>query len=106
MFGRITVFDEKKFVESGIARKLGLDEIVAEARAEIRQTESRSIRAPGSMDHARCLRILVIFLRDGVRPAGLSDDGFQALLPLAQHLIDRGDLKPDILELFGAAPED
>ena len=101
MFVRITVLDTREFVESVIAGQLGLDAIVAEARAEIRRTEARSIRAPGSVARTRRLRILVIFLRDGVRPAGLSDDDFRLLLPLAQHLIDRGDLDPAILELFG-----
>ncbi len=37
-----------------------------------------------------------------VKPAKLSDDEFQVLRPLAQHLVDRDGLNPDILELFGA----
>ncbi len=65
--------------------------------------ESRSIRLVGSSDYARFLRSLVFFLISEVkvRPANLSDDEFQILLPLAQHLVDRGDLEPNILELFG-----
>ena len=39
MFVRITVLDTREFVESMIARKLGLYAIVEEARAEIRQTD-------------------------------------------------------------------
>ncbi len=97
------MLDKKKFVESVIARKLGLNEIVAEARAEIRQTESRRFRTPGSSDHVRFLRSLVFFLISSakVRPLNLSDDEFQILLPLAQHLVDQDGLNPDVLELFG-----
>ena len=79
MFGRITVFDKNAFVESVIRRKLGLQAIVSEARAEIRQTESRA-----------------------VRPANLSDDNSRLLFRITKYLVDRGTLDPDILELFGA----
>ncbi len=109
MFGGITVSDKNAFVESVIAKGRSLDEIVKEALDEIRETESRSPlitgapanRAVGSSDHVRFLRILVFFLQGGVIPENLSDDEFQILLPLAQHLVDRGDLKPGILKLFG-----
>ncbi len=97
------MFDKNEFVESVIERGLSRYEIAKEAQAEINRTESRSIRAAGSRDHVRFLRSLVFFLLGvgKVRPAWLSDDEFQILLPLAQHLVDRGDLEPDILELFG-----
>ncbi len=97
------MFDKKEFVEGVIARRLRLHEIVSEARAEIRQTESRAIRPVGIGDYVWFLRILVFFLISKVKakPENLSDDDFQILLPLAQHLVDRGDLEPDILELLG-----
>ena len=97
------MFDKNAFVESVIAKELRLHEIIREAREEIARTDSRSIRASGSSDHLRFLRALVFFLLSPVkvRPEDLSDDEFQILLPLAQHLVDRGDLEPDILELFG-----
>ncbi len=105
------MFDKNEFVENVIERGLNRYEIVSEARAKIRRTESRlrlvigapDNRAEGSSDHVRFLRALVFFLLSVVRakPARLSDDEFQILLPLAQHLVDRGDLEPDILELFG-----
>ena len=56
------MFDKKEFVEGVIARRLSLDEIVKEARAEILRIESRAIRPVGSSDYARFLRILVFFL--------------------------------------------
>ncbi len=97
------MFDKKEFVESVIERGLSRYEIAKEALTEVDRIESRSIRAAGSRDHVRFLRSLVFFLLSvvKVRPARLSDDEFQILLPLAQHLVDRGDLEPDILELFG-----
>ncbi len=111
MFGGITVFDKKEFVESAIKRGLNRYKIVDEARAEIHQIESRlhlvtdapDNRAEGNSDHVRFLHSLVFFLECElkVKPARLSDDEFQILLPLAQRLVDRGDLEPDILELFG-----
>ena len=105
------MFDTNDFVESVIEKGWGLDEVVEEAREEIDQTESCSrldIRASangaiGTDDHVRFLRSMVFFLvsESKVRPANLSIDDFQLLRPLAQHLVNRGDLKPYILELFG-----
>ncbi len=111
MFEGITVSDKNAFVESVITRDLSLYEIANEAQAEIARTESRlrlvidapDNRAEGSSDHVRFLRALVFFLISEVkvRPANLSDDDFQLLHRLAQHLVDHGGLNPDILELFG-----
>jgi len=105
------VFDKKEFVESVIERGLRLHEIVSEAQAEIHQIESRSrlvIDAPanrgeGSSDHVRFLRALVFFLISEVkvRPANLSDDNSRLLFRVTKYLVDRGRLKPDVLELFG-----
>ena len=119
------MFDKKKFVESVIARRLSRYEIVDEALTEIHRAESRlrlvigaptnpvhsstaligvpTNRATGSSDDVRFLHSLVFFLECElkVKPARLSDDEFQILLPLAQHLVDQDGLNPDILELFG-----
>ncbi len=97
------MFDKNEFIESVIKKGLSLDEIVSEARAEIRQTESRAIRPVESSDYALFLRILVFFLISEVkvRPANLSDDNSRLLFRVAKYLVDRGDLEPDILELFG-----
>ncbi len=96
------MFDKKKFVESVIARKLGLYAIVAEARAEIRQTESRPIRAAGSSDNIQFLRILVFFLTSAVKtkPENLSDDDFKLLFQVTKYLVDAGNLNPHVLKLF------
>ncbi len=97
------MFDKKEFVESVIAKGLGLDEIVSETRKEILYIESRPIRPVGSGDYARFLRILVFFLisKVKVKPANLSDDNSQLLFRVAKYLVDRGRLKPDILKLLG-----
>ena len=98
------MFDKKRFVESVTARKLGLYAIVAEARAEIRQTESRAIRARGSSDNIRFLRILVFFLISEVKsePANLSDDELKLLFQVTNYLVDAGNLNPHVLKLFSA----
>ena len=95
--------DKKAFVESVIRRKLGLQAIVSEARAEIYLTESRPIRPVESSDYARFLRILVFFLISEVKvsPAYLSDDNSRLLFRITKYLVDRDGLKPGILELFG-----
>jgi len=97
------VFDKNAFVEGVIARRLGLDEIVKEARAEIRQIGSRPIRPVESNDYVRFLHILVFFLISEVkvRPTNLSDDNSRLLFRITKYLVDRGPLDPDILELFG-----
>ena len=97
------MFDKKEFVESVIARRLKLQEIVNEARAEILYTESRPVRPVGGGDHVRFLRILVFFLisKVKVRPANLSDDNSRLLFRVAKYLVGRGILKPAVLELFG-----
>ena len=86
------MFDKKKFVESVIQRKLGLYAIVAEARAEIRQTESRAIRARGSSDRLRFLRILVFFLISEVKaePANLADDDSNLLFQVVKQVLANG----------------
>ena len=119
------MFNKNEFVESVIERKLSRYEIVDEALTEIHRAESRldlvigaptnpvhsptaligtpTNRAAESSDHVRFLRSLVFFLECELKakPARLSDDEFQFLLPLAQHLVDRDNLSPDVLELFG-----
>ena len=42
MFVGTTVLDKNDFVDGAIARKLGLDEIVTEAREQIHRAESKS----------------------------------------------------------------
>ncbi len=105
----ITVFDKKKFVEDVIARRLNRNEIIKEAQAEIRLTESISYiikgapenRAAGSGEYLRFLGSVEFFLQSRKSPAVLSADNFRLLHRLAQHLVDRDNLSPDILELFG-----
>ena len=104
------MFDANEFVVSVIAKGGSLDEIVEEAREKIDQIESNSPlaigastnTATGSGDYVLFLRALVFFLvsETKVRPANLSVDDFQLLLPLAQHLVNRGDFSTYVLGLF------
>ena len=103
------MFDKNDFVESVIARDLDFEEIIEDARDEIDLTESISHpvkgapenRAAGSGEYVRFLGSVGFLLQGGGLPDSLSDDDFQILHRLAKHLVDRGDLEPDILELFG-----
>ncbi len=103
------MFDKNDFVESVIARNLDPKEIIKDARDEIGLTESIShrvkgapdTRALGSGEYLRFLGSVGFFLQSRKIPAVLSTDNFQLLRRLAQHLVDRGDFSPDILELFG-----
>jgi len=103
------VFDKKKFVESVIKIELSLNEIIKDAREDIARAESSSYgvkgapdnRAAGSGDYVRFLGSLVNFLQSGTRPAGISDDDFQLLHGLTKYLVQIGNFKPTILELFG-----
>ncbi len=97
------MFDKKEFVEDMIETGLSRNEIVKEARDDILYIESRSIRPVGSSDYAEFLRILVFFLISEVKakPAYLSYDISELLFRVAKYLVDRGRLKPDVLELFG-----
>ena len=111
MFVGTTVLDKNDFVDGAIARKLGLDEIVTEARAEIHRAESKSplvrgtpaSRTAGGSDYVRFLRALVYFLQSEAIPAELSGDNFLVLARLARHLVRRGDINPTFLEFFGAS---
>ena len=100
------MYDKKAFVDDVIKRGLSRREIVAEARIEIHHAGAGSERvrgaegAAGSLEYAQFLKCLVLFLEDGERPATMSGDDFLDLRPLAQRLVDRGDLRPSVLRLF------
>ena len=95
------MFDKKEFVEDMIERGRSLDQIAKEAREKIYQIESRPIWAAGSSDHVHFLGSVEFFLHSRKIPAVLSDDNSRLLFRVAKYLVDRGDLEPDILELFG-----
>ena len=102
-----TVLDKNDFVDGAIARKLGLDEIVTEAREQIHRAESKSplvrgapaSRAAGGGDYVRFLHALVYFLQSESIPSDLSDDNFLVLSRVARHLVRRGSLNPAVLGL-------
>ena len=103
------MFDKKKFVERVIKIELSLNEIIQEAREESARAESRSYGvkgapdngAAGSGDYVRFLGSLVNFLQSGTLPEGISNDDLQLLHGLTKYLVQIGNFKPTILELFG-----
>jgi len=42
----------------------------------------------------------LFFLRTGIKPAGISDGEFQSFHPVIEKLVNKGQLKPAILDLF------
>ena len=107
MFVGTTVLDKNDFVDGAIARKLGLDEIVTDAREQIHRAESKSSLVRGAptdrtargSDYVRFLRALVYFLQSESIPADLSEDNFLVLSRLARHLVRRGNLNPAVFDL-------
>ncbi len=103
------MFDKNDFVESVIERGLSRNEILSELREEIDLIESSSHRVKGALDtkalrsgeYVRFLGSVGFLLQSRKIPANRSDDDFQLLHRLAQHLVDHDGLNPDILELFG-----
>lgn len=96
------MFDKNHFVDGVIEQGLGLTEVVKAAQLEIHRFGCSSYR--GSGGYGRYLRSLVFFLECEfkVKPTRMSDDDFQILLRLAQHLVDTGEIRPAVLELFSA----
>ena len=44
------------------------------------------------------------FMRFGMKPAGVEDADFQMFRPVCESLVARGELKPEVLELFQPPP--
>jgi hypothetical protein len=102
VLGGIFVFDKNHFVDGVIEQGLGLTE-VAERRS-LRSIDFDCSSYRGSGGYGRYLRSLVFFLECEfkAKPTRMSVDDFQILLRLAQHLVDTGEIRPAVLELFSA----
>ena len=57
-------------------------------------------REMGALDYAENLKGLVWFLNTGIKPAGVNDIDFQLFKPLIEDLVDRNQLKEEILKRF------
>jgi hypothetical protein len=48
-----------------------------------------------------CISGLLYFLENGQRPQGLNDINFLKLKPICENLIKKGQMGPQVLEIFG-----
>lgn len=76
----------------------------AERRSEKGIGADEAVRR-GSREYARILRGLAFFLQGGGKPAGVSDSEFQLFRPVCERLVEKGQFKPETLELFGEQEE-
>ena len=85
-----------------------LFEVVKKAEEACYWAEAQSYRVKGavkrrqmgSIKFAEQLKGLLFFLKNGIEPMGLSNHDFLAIRPLAEKLVAKGQLKPEILHLF------
>ncbi|MCX5634029.1 MAG: hypothetical protein NTW93_10215 [Phycisphaerae bacterium] len=54
----------------------------------------------GGAEYVRQIGGFVFFMRNGQKPAGVSDEDFQMYYPVVKSLVDKGQLKSDILTMF------
>lgn len=71
---------------------------VAEQRS--RGKRGKEAKEMGSMRYAASLKSFLFFIRFGVKPFGVSDREFAMYLPVCEALVQRGDFKPSVLEMF------
>lgn len=70
-------------------------EIVSEAREQ-----GRLAKQAKKLKYVENLQGLVFFVEHGRKPVGVSDDVFQFFRPICENLIEKTQLKSEILELF------
>jgi len=51
-------------------------------------------------EYMRAAGEVLFFLQSGIKPAALDNDEFMALKPLIQELVDKGNLKKEIMAYF------
>jgi hypothetical protein len=51
-------------------------------------------------DYSRLLGVLVFFLQQGIRPAGITAEEFMLFRPLIKNLVGKGQLKAEIMQHF------
>ena len=42
----------------------------------------------------------LFFMRHGIKPLGVYEEDFQRYMPIIQSLVDRGQMKPEALDIF------
>jgi hypothetical protein len=71
----------------------------ARRRSEKGKAAAEAVRQ-GSLKYAALLGGFAFFLQNSSKPAGLTDAEFQLFRPVCEKLVQKGQLKPEALELF------
>jgi len=58
-------------------------------------------RKMGALDYSRQIGAFLFFVRYGQKPAGVNDEEFKKYLVVVRPLVQKKQLKPGVLELFG-----
>jgi len=100
------IYDFDEFLK----RMVNLDylDILLQADAECGCVEQSSYRvrgAPrrrkmGSGEYAKRIKDFLFFMRYGIRPGGASDSEFQSYRPVVETLVQKGQMKPEALQVF------
>jgi len=57
-------------------------------------------RRLGGFEYVDRLKKFLFFMRSGIRPGGLDDHEFGAYRQICERLVERGQFKPSVLDLF------
>ena len=67
---------------------------------EARRLKNLRKRNEQQQEYLRAAREVVFFLGNGIKSASLDEDEFMAMKPLIQKLVDKGNLKKEIMAYF------
>lgn len=99
-------FKFSEFIEH--IKDMGIVEIIIAGCNEVDEVERISFRIKGSVKtrdkgslfYTRKLKNFIYFLRNGTKPGSASDDEFASYRSIVEKLIQRGQLKPEVLKNF------
>lgn len=84
-------------------------EIQVAASSEAEEAERLSSSSTRGIDKASKIRIgyykkrvgeFAFFMRYGIKPGDINEEDFKLFRPICEILVERGDLKPDVLKHF------
>ena len=58
-------------------------------------------RKMGALAYAHKIGAFLFFIRYGQRPSGVDDEEFKKYMVVVRPLVQKGQLRPSVLELFG-----
>jgi hypothetical protein len=77
-----------------------LFEIITELQREVSRLKSTKGRAEKFNDYINSAREVLFFLQSGVKPSGLTSFEFNKIKPMVEKLVEKGNLKKEILDYF------